>query len=209
MITPQKNLLGKNFFKTLLRKRNFFRLANVLHNADDVETVWQIVKKTRQWFIQDNTRESCQMNQYSRKNMVSKTGMTVLVNMVTTLGRNFGINETISLEEEISESELNLAVEMFTYLTACPDTKLIHLYHHLFNQTSISVKEILLTTANLLEQKPKSYVKKVWLKVAQTLNLQSVNIEQLVIGNNFDKETDIVLGNETINSKKEHLKTLS
>ena len=167
------------------------------------------MKKTRTWFIQYNTRESCQMNQFSRKNMVSKTGMTVLVNMVTTLGKNFGVNETISAEKEILRSKLDLAVEMFTYLTACPDTRLIHLYHHLFNQTSISVKEIFLTMSNLLKLKPKSYVKKVWLKMSQTLNLKIVNIEQLVIGNNFDKELDIVLGNETINSKKEHLKTLS
>ena len=63
--------------------------------------------------------------------------------------------------------------------------------------------------SNLLKLKPKSYVKKVWLKMSQTLNLKIVNIEQLVIGNNFDKELDIVLGNETINSKKERLKTLS
>ena len=172
-----------------------FRLANFLHLVGNADIVWNIVKETRKLLVHDYTKGSCQMNQYTTRNLISADEIKKNIRII---GIKLRINETISLKREPSNVILDLAVEMFTYLTACPDTKLIHLYHHLFNQNSTSVKDIILALNNALRMKPKSYLKKVWVKFTQVLKLQNVNIDQLINGLDLSTEDKIILGNSTL-----------
>ena len=47
--------------------------------------------------------------------------------------------------------------------------------------------------------KPKSYMKKVWVKFSKILSLQNINIDQLVIGTDLSKEDEIILHKSTQN----------
>ena len=140
------------------------------------------------------------------KNLVSEDNMK---DIFTNIKNRLDINETLSLKEEISTTQLDLAVEMFVYLTACPDTEMIHLFQHLFYQTSISVKDITLTLSNALRIKPKGYLKKVWMKFTQVLRLQSVDIDQLINGPDLSEEDQMIVSQDNQTKKQDNYKILS
>ena len=160
--------------------------------AGNVDIVWKIVKETRKLFTHDDNKGSCQM--FTTRNLIKTEEIKESVRII---GIQLRSNETLSLKREISNATLNLAVEMFTYLTACPDTKLIQLYHHLFYPNSTSVQEIISALSNALRMKPKSYLKKVWVKFTQVLKLQNVNIDQLINAPDLSTKDKIILGNGT------------
>lgn len=137
-------------------------LVNLLHDNDNKQSVWKIVKDARKnILLSENLSKNSSLHEYQPNNIES--------------------NKTIL--NITDEDTLQTAGEMFIYLTYQPDDS-IFLVKHIFEHSS--AKDIILTLNNAMKKLQNDEIDtvlKIWSNVTKTLDLlHYANVLALVDG---------------------------
>ena len=140
------------FSLCLLYKVLNFRLANILHVSNiDVKIIWQIVKEVRKSFQAKNLKLDCQgdMSQWIEPNPILSDDH--IIDNVENVQEKLKIQPKITTIDNIAQSTLDIAANMFTYLNSCPPKylKMIDFYANILKNPS--TKKILLAFLSITE----------------------------------------------------------
>ena len=114
MIIQQGNLSGRKNYNLILSFDLINRLVNMLDMTKlDQENVWKIVKKTRISFLSECLDKRCQYHNPLLINSIIEKNINILA-------AELNLNTTSGTNANMSNKNLQTAVEMFTYLNYCP-----------------------------------------------------------------------------------------
>ena len=116
----------------------------MLHqNYDDIDNLWIIIKQVRKNYLSHKDDPECKDDD----NQIAEDDIKTNIDIVE---ENLTANLTdYDYYDENMEDILHEGVEMFTYLSFCPQKKLINFYKELLLQGS--TKDILLLMTNIMK----------------------------------------------------------
>ena len=134
--------------------------------------VWKIVKEVRLHYLQENASALCDpISSLLNEKDVHANTMKV--------GEKIGLNITDNLLENVPESTLQTAGDMFIYLNSCPPP-ILGLYKELFENASS--REIILTLRGILgtsREGEKDIAVKIWSKITNEMKMNYKWIEKV------------------------------
>ena len=146
---------------------------NILHfnvTPKDIDSVWKVVKQVRQLFLFKSASSVC-------------SGPSLLNNN-DTISNTMKFEEKLNLTtpddifENVTESTLETAGEIFLYLNSCPPP-ILNLYSELFkNGTS---REIILALTSIIKsshKRDRDVARKIWSKITDEMRLTCKLIER-------------------------------
>ena len=155
---------------------------------EDLETVWEIVRETRQSFLSEKLESACQeFNLIAEQDIVENNDQ---------IERKLQLQVNYTLYENIPEDILQTGAEMYTYLNYCP-SKIMQFYDHLFLEGSI--KHIILAVTNIIKTRrnaERETAMDIWNRIEKELTLFYNNIDKVTRGK-FNKAVNMECKNES------------
>ena len=183
----------------------YFRLVNMLDITKvDEESLWKIVKKTRNSFLLEHPDPYCQGSNTGYSTLSYKD-MQVMIN---NLERELGLNATSTLNENAPMKTLQISGEMFTYLNSCPSSfkKILSFTKYLIeNETPSQIMLALTSLIKTSKNAAKDRAVEIFTKAMETFHLlQYEEIQIITKGKCYNKATfdTCSKNNNTTNKEK-------
>ena len=163
----------------------YFRLVNILDITKvDEESLWKIVKKTRNAFLLEHPDPYCPDSLLSNKNI------QVIMN---NLERELKLNATSTLNENVPMKTLQISGEMFTYLNSCPSSfkKILSFTKYLIeNETPRQIMLAFTSIIKTSKNAAKDRAVEIFTKAMETFHLlQYEEIQIITKGKCYNKAT--------------------